>query len=63
MRERGASAFLFNRKFLGIPYYTKRHILLYKKERLGQKTSGRKDLFIRLEVIKTSKILFCLGEM
>jgi hypothetical protein len=34
-----------------------------KKERLGQKTSGRKDLFIRLEVIKTSKILFCLGEM
>ena len=52
MRERGASAFLCNRKFLGIPYYTSdrarrenvpRHILLYKKERLGQKTSGRKD--------------------
>ena len=39
MRERGASAFLCNRKFLGI----QGTFFIIKKERLGQKTSGRKD--------------------
>lgn len=38
MRERGASAFLCNRKFLGI----QGTFFFIKKERLGQKTPGGK---------------------